>query len=137
MKIIDTAQVLARIQAFNNRNVDQVVITSWHEILEPYELADCLRAVTDHFRASKDWIMPSDITNRVNEYRADRINSFKYGIRLSDADEKAAVDAGTWSQAQAGILRLAGNGRLTPDNYDDYLAGRIQLQQIATKELSK
>lgn len=137
MRIIDTAHALAAIQAFNNRNVDEAVITAWHEILQPYELSDCLRAIYAYFRGSKEWIMPSDITSRISEYRAERINEFKDGLKLSDADERAALTAGTWSEAQRELFRLAGNGHLTPATYDDYQAGRIQLQDLAMKAVGQ
>lgn len=137
MRIIDTAQVLARIQAFNNRTVDEAVITAWHEILEPYELADCLRAVTEYFARSKDWVMPADITSRVSEYRTARINEFKNGLQLSEADERAAGIAGTWPAAQRELHRLAGNGHLTPTMYDEYQAGNIRLQDVTKKAITK
>jgi hypothetical protein len=137
MRIIDTAQVLARIQVFNNRSVDELVITAWHEILEPYELADCMRAVTEYFQKSKEWVMPVDIMHLVHEYRKARIDEFKNGLRLSDADDRAAAMAGTWPAAQRELYRLAGNGHITPALYDDYQAGKIQLAEIQSKELAR
>lgn len=137
MRTIDTAQVLARIAVFNNRSVDELVITAWHELLEPYELADCLRAVTEYFQRSKEWIMPVDVLNLVKEYREDRIHDFKDGIRLSDDDDRAASMAGTWPAAQRELYRLAGNGHITPALYADYQAGKIQLTEIKAKELTR
>lgn len=137
MKIIETSQVLAKIQAFNNRTVDRAVVTMWHEILEPYEMADCLRAVTDYFRENKAWIMPVDITERVREYQKTRIAEFKGDLRLSDSDERKALSSESWREANKRLHHLARNGHLTPAQYDDYQAGRIQLDNITPKELAK
>lgn len=137
MRISDTAQVLARIAVFNNRTVDELVIKAWHEILEPYELADCLRAVTEYFQSSKEWIMPADVLSLVKGYREDRIREFKNGIRLSDDDDRAASMAGTWPAAQRELYMLAGNGRITVAEYEDYQAGKTQLSAFKNKELSR
>lgn len=136
MRIAETAKVLAKIQAFNNRGVDEAVITTWHEILEPYLVEDCLRAVTDHFRHSKEWIMPVDIIRHVNEYQTKRLSAFPGTLRLSDDDERAGLDSGEWREANKRIRRLAANGHITPKQYDDYHAGNLRLDQLGPKEIT-
>lgn len=141
MRIMDTAQVLAKIQAYSNRNVDEAVITVWHEILEPLELQDCLRAVTDHYRDSKEWLMPSDIVSRVRTYREARLNKFPNGILLSPEDERQAIESKggmqTYRDACRSLRHLAANGELTPAAYEAYQDGKLQLELNIPKEITQ
>lgn len=137
MRIIDTAHVLAKIQAFTNRNVDEAVITTWHEILEPYELEDCLRAVTDYFRRSKEWLMPIDILELVKGYQADRLKAFPADLRIAEADDRACLDNAGWAKKNRHLHYLAKNGHITPAQYEDYHAGKIHLADLGPKELTR
>lgn len=138
MQVIETANVLAKIQAFNNRTVDEAVISTWHEILEPYELDDALRAVTDYFRHHREWIMPADILERVKEYQQARLATFRDSPRLSDADEKALRDAGgNWREETRALWSMAANGHISADQHAEYLDGNLTLEAITRKEISR
>lgn len=137
MNILETTQVLAKIQAFTTRKVDEAVIMAWHEVLAPCNADDCLKAVSEYFTRSKEWIMPVDILDLVKGYRGERIREFKDGLRLSDEDQKDAFINGRYGEASKQLYALAGNGHLTPAMYTDYQAGKLQLSQITPKELTK
>ena len=139
MQINETSAVLAKIQAYSNRNVDKAVILAWHEILEPYALKDCLNAVADHYRHSKEWLMPADIVARVKEYRQERIDKFRDGIHLSPADERRLLEAGDmahWRDTNRRLRTAAADGELTPEAYEAYQDGRLQLDNITRKEIT-
>ena len=64
MNIQETSRVLAKIQVFDNRRVDEATILAWHEVLAPYDYQKALDAVTAFYREDRKWIMPADIALR-------------------------------------------------------------------------
>lgn len=46
----DTARVLAKIAAFDQRTVGEADVRAWHEVLGDLDYADVLTAVTEHYR---------------------------------------------------------------------------------------
>jgi hypothetical protein len=61
MNIHETSQVLAKVAAVDRRNVGDAEIMAWHEILQNFELRDCLDAVALHRRESTEWVQPAHI----------------------------------------------------------------------------
>lgn len=137
MNITETGRLLAEIQAFNNRTVDKAVILAWQKALADCQLTDCLRAVTAYFQVSKEWIMPSDIIDRVNDYREERRSKFPSHMHLTDRDEQAAMEAGTWAANNRALLRMAGDGDMTPADYQAYQDGKLELHTLIRKELNQ
>lgn len=62
MNLLETGDVLAKIQVFDNRTVDQATLAAWQEVLAGRELQECLDAVAEHHRTSTAWVMPGHIT---------------------------------------------------------------------------
>ncbi|WP_313816363.1 hypothetical protein [Citricoccus sp.] len=138
MNINETAEVLARVQAYHQGfKVTDEKIIAWYELLEPYTLRDCIEAVKAYFRAPGDWIMPADIIERVKEYQQDRLGKFG-DLRLSDADERSLLDRGPdWRHENRKLWALAANGHITPDDHTAYLVGRLTLDALSPKEISR
>lgn len=116
MNIIEAGMVLAKIQAFDNRNVDDATVVAWHEVLERHTLQDALAAVTDYFRANHAWIMPAHIIERVRAVEEARVYEFKNGYHLNRADE----ERGDWAAGMRELGRAVRTGALTPAAYDAY-----------------
>lgn len=116
MEIHETASVLAKIQSFDNRSVDDVNILAWHEILAPYALQDCLQAVSKYFSKRSAWIMPAHILDLVREVEAARRNTFHNGFHPTQADEQS----GNWGEVSRRLNRAVATGKLTPAAYDRY-----------------
>lgn len=116
MNIVETGMVLAKIQAFDNRNVDDATVVAWHEVLERYTLHDALAAVTDYFRTNHAWIMPAHIIERVRATEEARVYEFKNGYHISRADE----ERGDWAAQMKELGRAVRTGALTPAAYDAY-----------------
>lgn len=57
----ETAQLLARIQAFDRRTVGEADVIAWHVALHDLQLGDTIHAVVAHFRTSTDWCLPAHI----------------------------------------------------------------------------
>lgn len=61
MNLQETTRVLAKAQAFDRRTIGEADIRAWHEALEDVDAVDALNAVTAHYRATADWLMPAHI----------------------------------------------------------------------------
>jgi len=137
MDIVETGVVLAKIQAFDNRNVDDATTIAWQEVLEPHTLQDALKAVSDYFRVSSAWIMPSHIVERVQAMEEARQHQFKNGCHLNPADEDkifATGDSGSWSKAMRALNRAARTGALTPAAYEAYQSGDQPLEAFLSRK---
>lgn len=129
MNITDTAKVLAKIQAFNNRTFDQPAIQAWHDTIGDLDLTDSLSAVSEYFRESKEWIMPSDIRYGVKKIREARIEKIRTDIRIREEDED--YDNIKLSVARKKHLyNLVASGTLTPEQYYAYHAGTFSLPNM-------
>lgn len=137
MDIVETGILLAKIQAFDNRNTPNATIVAWQEILEPHTLADCLGAVRDYYRVSSDWIMPSHIVERVRLVEEERLRAFRNGCHLNRADEERTLDGGvSWSEGMRELNRAARTGALSPAAYEEYQDGEQPLGAfLGRKEL--
>lgn len=57
----DTAKVLAKMSAFDQRTIGEADVVAWHEVIGGFNLQDCLEAVTLHYRETSQRAMPADI----------------------------------------------------------------------------
>jgi len=67
-----TAKLLAKAQLVDNRTVDAMTVAAWHEIVGPLDFDDAMTALTEHRRASTDYLMPAHIVAGVKRIRAER-----------------------------------------------------------------
>lgn len=51
----------------------KAMIGFWLSMVGDLTYADAAQAVQEHYRESRDWIMPADIRRRVKEMRAERL----------------------------------------------------------------
>lgn len=137
MNIAETSMVLAKIQAFDNRNVDDATILAWQEVLEPHTLQDALVAVSDYFRAYSAWIMPAHIVERVRAIEEDRSRQFKNGCHLNRADEERMLTGGSWSAGMKALNRAARTGVLSPAAYEAYQSGEQPLEAFLNRKAIK
>lgn len=84
MNLADVGKVLAKASAFDGRKMSEAQAMACLEVLAPYDLADCLAAVTEHFATSDAYLMPVHI-RRIVERKAHH--------RRQVAAHNAAVDA--------------------------------------------
>jgi hypothetical protein len=57
----ETAQLLARVSAVDNRIITPESLLAWYEILQPVEIQFAVEAVNEHFRISTDYLLPAHI----------------------------------------------------------------------------
>ena len=130
MNIAETSMVLAKIQAFDNRNVDDATVIAWQEVLEPHTLQDALKAVSEYFRVNSTWIMPAHIVERVRFMEDARTYEFKNGYHLNRADEEKMLERGAWSAQMKELNRAVRTGALTPAAYEAYQSGEQPLESF-------
>ena len=61
MNLQETAQVLAKIQLGDNRQVDELTVREWHDTIGHLEFVDAIAAVKEHRQISSDYLMPAHI----------------------------------------------------------------------------
>lgn len=71
MNLADASRVLAKIQAFRPRDVDELTVRAWAEALGALPVDEALAAVTAHFAspAAADWLMPGHLLRLADEHR--------------------------------------------------------------------
>lgn len=137
MDIVETGKVLAKIQAFDNRNVDPATTIAWQEVLEPHTLPDALKAVSDYFRVNSTWIMPAHIMERVRAMEDARVYQFTNGYHLNRADEEKMLEHGDWSAQMRELGRAVRTGALTPQAYEAYQSGDQALDAFLNRKAIK
>lgn len=72
MNPAEIAAVLTKAAAYDRRTIGRADVAAWHEALQDIDLQDALAAVTRHYRASTEWLMPGHIRDAVAELRRGR-----------------------------------------------------------------
>jgi hypothetical protein len=86
----ETAEVLAMAAAFDRRTVGRSDVAAWHAVLGDLDAADVRAAVTEHYRDSRDWLMPADVRTRVKAIRKARLSAVPEGVPDADPDNPVA-----------------------------------------------
>lgn len=73
MNVQEVSAVLAKIQAYDQRNVGEANLAAWTEALADVEVADALDAVAHHYKTTSTWIMPIHILTRIREVHRQRL----------------------------------------------------------------
>lgn len=73
MNASEAAALLAIAAAFDNRKPDADAASAWAVALDELPAADCRDAIVQHYRESRDWLMPSDVIRRVKKMRTERL----------------------------------------------------------------
>ncbi len=96
MNVQEVSAVLAKVQAYDQRNVGEANLAAWTEALTDVNLEDALDAVAHHHKTVASWIMPIHIITRVREVHLQRLRdagppdfpSHEDGRELSQSEER-------------------------------------------------
>ena len=72
----EAAALLALAAAYDNRKPDADAAQAWALALDGYPFTDCRTAVVEHYRESREWMMPSDVIDGVKRIRHERLMAF-------------------------------------------------------------
>ena len=73
MKPTEAAALLTICAAYDNRKPDPDAAKAWAMALDPYRFEDCRDAIVQHYRTSREWIMPADVITAVKKTRTSRL----------------------------------------------------------------
>lgn len=132
MNYQQTAEVLAAMQIYDNRRVDETTVKAWHRLLNRFTVLDCLNAVEAHYTESTDWLMPAHVIRRVKSIRSRRLQLAGSPV-ITPADEFApdGSPAPDRDQKQKQLTNLIANGQISPAQYEQYRAGNHQLENLS------
>lgn len=134
MNMTETSKVLAAIQIYDARHVDEATVKAWHKMLHRFTLPDCLAAVEAHFRESTDYLLPAHVIRRVKSMRSRRLDLAEHPVLRYvdeyDDDGNLLPDA---KGKREHLRNLVANGQLTPQDYEQYRDGKISLDQLGNR----
>jgi hypothetical protein len=61
VNIGETARILAKAQLVDNRQITELVIKEWHEVIGHLFYEDAYNAVTEHRRTSTEYLLPGHV----------------------------------------------------------------------------
>lgn len=110
MKATEAAALLTIAAAFDNRRPDADQAKAWAMALDGLRFEDCREVIVAHYRRTRDWLMPSDVTAGVRMLRHARLDAYgpipaPVGI---DPDDTAA-----YRRAFKATQRAIADGTLT------------------------
>lgn len=85
MNLEETDKLLTLMFNIDKRRIDDATVLVWHEILGELSFADCLMAVTTHYRESTDYLMPAHIVAGAREIERDRIRAGRDALAIEQA----------------------------------------------------
>lgn len=88
MNLTETAQLLALIKQFDNRQYDRVTVAAWQEVLADIEHADAVGAVKDHVRESADYLKVAHIRAGALAYAHRRAGR----QRVAEIEQRLAIE---------------------------------------------
>lgn len=94
----DTARVLAKAAAFDQRTVGEADVLAWHEVLSEVDFADALAAVSRHYADRTERLMPAHVRRLVVDIRRER----QHG---QAAAELRALEADPTRRDRSGAVR--------------------------------
>ncbi len=104
MNLVETAQVLTIASGFDNRQVDEVKVAAWFEVLRDADYDVCKAAVLDHFRGPNrhDYFqighvvdfLERETRSTAKSVEADVRSAKARGIVGRDWPERKPLDAG-------------------------------------------
>lgn len=119
MTLDETLALLVIVASADRRTVGHGDAQLWHAVAqtEGWTFPLARRAVIDYFAHHKEWLMPSDVTNRITEVRRRLHENFQIPRHSPElADDGSAFVA--WARARkaehmrTGLTEWAATGRL-------------------------
>ncbi len=102
MNLAQTHDLLMFIAAYDNRRFDDATVYAWQEAVNDIPFDDARRAVIDHFRESREYLMPVHVRQGAVRIRNDR----SPGPRLELTGAPAVAPEYRREETQALIRRV-------------------------------
>jgi hypothetical protein len=118
MKTTEAAALLTICAAYDNRKPDADQAKAWAMALDGLRFEDCREAIVQHYRASREWIMPADVVSAVKKTRTSRLED----VAPSPPPGLDPDDTGAYAHWLAVVRQAIADGREVPA--EDYAATR-------------
>jgi hypothetical protein len=83
----ESTRLLAMCAAYDNRTVGEAAASAWALALVDVPFDDAGVAVVEHYRHSRDWVMPADIRRLVLSARGQRLARAEDVVPAADPDD--------------------------------------------------
>jgi len=107
MNLVETGRLLAKVSGNDGREVGEVTIRAWQEVLADVLYPDAMAAVTMHYRESTDFLMPAHVVRLAARVRAERVADERAEHRHARAESLGDVPPAT----RRAIKAVTGAGR--------------------------
>lgn len=124
MNIEQTAVILAKVAALDNRHDSDSAILAWHEVICDLDYTDALRAVAIHRMESTEYLMPAHVRSIVARLRKERGDRERGDDRQRELEDYA-TQAGPLGDRSAEIQGFVSEVReVLPEGNVEALAPR-------------
>jgi hypothetical protein len=118
MKTSEAAALLTICAAYDNRKPDADQAKAWGMALDGLRFEDCREAIVQHYRGSREWIMPADVFAAVRKTRTSRLED----VAPTPPPGLDPDDTGAYARWLAVVRQAIADGR-EPEEYE-YAATR-------------
>lgn len=87
MNLTETATLLTMCAAYDRRTIGEADVHAWQAVLPDIRFEDARKAVIDHYRDHRDWIMPADVRAIARKARTDRLARHLELVPDADPDD--------------------------------------------------
>jgi len=112
MKPTEAAALLTIAAAFDNRKPDADQAHAWALALDGLRFDDCRTVIVEHYRRTRDWLMPSNVVDGVRRIRDQRIRDYGPIPAPAGLDPD---DSGALARYIRETERAIGDGTLVPE----------------------
>jgi len=78
---------------FDNRKPDETAAQAWALALDGYRFEDCREVIVEHYRRSREWLMPVDVITAVKRLREKRLTAV---VEPTPPPELGPIMANLW-----------------------------------------
>lgn len=101
MNEIETGKLLTFISGLDNRKISKEVVLAWHQLLDDTHFDDAIEAAKQHYRESREWLMPADLVKgaqrvRYQNERWQTVMRWAADARLDAYQADEEFDAAAW-----------------------------------------
>lgn len=129
----ETAKLLAKASAFDQRTVGKADVAAWHEVLQDVDFGDALAAVSRHYAEHTDRLMPAHVRRLAVEIDRERRRVVREAREAEAVQIEAAEPSRHDRSAEVYELLAELRDRLPKGDRDKLRYGHKQWRQAAER----
>ena len=92
----EAAELLTLCSGYDNRKPNADTAKAWALVLDGMDHSECMAAIVQHYRESREWLMPADIVRLVRAGRRQRVEAFDRAVNLTPPSELDGEQQREW-----------------------------------------